>query len=102
MIHVLATIEVAKGKRDAFLAEFRKVMPLVQAESGCIEYGPAIDFSSGLAAQPPVREDAVTIIEKWSDFAALQAHLAAQHMADYRARVKDLVVKVTLHVLQPV
>ena len=32
---------------------------------------------------------------------ALRAHLGAPHMAEYRARVKDLVVGVRLQVLQP-
>ena len=35
MIHVIATIEVAPGRREAVLAEFHKIVPLVRAESGC-------------------------------------------------------------------
>jgi len=34
MIHVIATIEVVDGQRPAFLAEFHRVMPKVQAEEG--------------------------------------------------------------------
>ena len=33
--------------------------------------------------------------------AALQAHLTAPHMLAFRPRVKDMVVKTTLQVLQP-
>jgi quinol monooxygenase YgiN len=101
MIHVIATIEVTPGRRDALLAEFRKLVPLVRAENGCLEYGPAVDVASGLAAQMPPRADVVTVVEKWADLDALRAHLAAPHMAEYRTRVKDLVRQVTLHVLQP-
>ncbi len=101
MIHVLATIEVAPGKRDAFLAEFNRIVPLVRAEAGCIEYGPAVDIATGLGAQPPVRDNVVTAIEKWESLDALRAHLAAPHMAEYRIRVKELVIGVQLHVLQP-
>jgi quinol monooxygenase YgiN len=100
MIHVIATVEVAEGRRDAFLAEFRKVMPAVRAEAGCVEYGPAVDVASGHAAQGPLREDVVVILEKWESLAALQAHFTAPHMAEYRTRVRDLVRRVTLQVLQ--
>ncbi len=43
MIHVIAAIELAPGTREAYLAVFRKRIPDVRAEKGCIEYGPAID-----------------------------------------------------------
>lgn len=101
MIFVVATIDLRPGTRAAFLAEFRTVVPLVRAENGCLEYGPAVDVASGIAAQPPVRENTVVVIEKWADLPALQAHLTAPHMADYRTRVKDYVAGVRLDVLQP-
>lgn len=102
MIYVIATVELAAGKREAFLAEFRKVVPLVHVEAGCLDYGPAVDVATGLPAQGPPREDVVTIVERWESLDTLRAHLAAPHMAEYRARVKDLVGRVTLQVLQPV
>src|SRR5437870_4668204 len=101
MIHVIATIEVVAGKRDEFLAEFRKNVPAVKAENGCLEYGPAIDLQTDIAAQIPVRPQVVTVVEKWADLAALKAHLTAPHMWSFRARVKDLVVKTSLQILQP-
>ena len=101
MIHVIATIEVKPGKRDAFLAEFHRVMPLVRAEAGCLEYGPTVDVASGIGAQGPLRDNVAVIVEKWESLAALQAHLQAPHMAEYRVRVKELVVYVQLQVLQP-
>ena len=101
MIFVVATVDLRPGTRAAFLTEFFKVMPLVWAEAGCIDYRPAVDMASGIAAQPAVREDTVVILETWADLPALQAHLAAPHMTDYRARVKDYVAGVRLEVLQP-
>jgi quinol monooxygenase YgiN len=101
MIFVIATIDLRPGTRGAFLDEFRKLVPLVRAEAGCVEYGPAVDVASGIAAQPPVRDDTVVVVEKWVDLPALQAHLTAPHMADYRTRVKDYVAAVRLQVLQP-
>jgi len=102
MIHVIATVELADGKRAAFLQEFQKLVPLVRAEAGCLEYGPAIDVPTGIGAQIPVRENVVTVIEKWSDVSALEKHLAAPHMNDYRPRVKELVKSTKLQVLGPV
>jgi quinol monooxygenase YgiN len=102
MIHVIATVEVAAGKREAFLAEFRKVMPLVHAEAGCRAYEPTVDVETGLPVMGPSRPDVVTIVEQWDSLDALRAHLAAPHMAAYRERVKELVKSVRLQVLQPV
>ena len=59
-------------------------------------------MAAGIAAQGPPRENVVTVVEKWESLEALRAHLAAPHMAEYRARVKDLVAGVKLQVLQPV
>ncbi len=101
MIHVIAAIEVKPGQREAFLTEFRRVVPLVRAESGCLAYGPTVDVATGLPAQGPPRENVVTIVEQWTDLDALRAHLGAPHMAEYRERVKDLVLRVQLQVLQP-
>jgi quinol monooxygenase YgiN len=102
MIVVIATIEVAAGRREEFLQEFRRVVPLVLNEEGCIEYWPMIDVATGIAAQGPLRDDVVTIVEKWDSLPALQAHLSAPHMHEYRGRVKDLVQRVSLQVVEPV
>ena len=101
MIHVIATINVKPGKRDAFLAEFHRIVPLVHAEAGCIEYGPTVDIASGIIVQGPLRENVAVIIEKWESLDALKAHTQAPHMADYRVRVKDFVENVQLQILTP-
>ncbi len=101
MIFVIATIEVKPGKREAFLAEFHKNMPNVKAEKGCVEYGPTVDVKTDIKAQVPLRDNVVTVVEKWESLQALQAHLTAPHMATYRERVKDYVAGVTLQVLEP-
>jgi quinol monooxygenase YgiN len=101
MIHVIATVNLHEGKKSAFLDEFHRLMPMVHAEPGCIEYGPTIDVDTGIGAQIPLREHVVTIIEKWESLDALHAHLQAPHMLEYRTRVKDLVKSVQLQVLEP-
>ncbi len=101
MIHVLATIRLNPGTRDAFLEEFLRLTPLVQAEDGCIEYGAAIDVPTGMPIQELVGDDAVVVVEKWDSVDALRAHSQAPHMADYRVAVKDFVSSVELRVLAP-
>ena len=101
MIHVIAEIEINEGRREAFLEEFSKVVPLVLKEQGCIEYGATVDANTCIDRQAPVRNNTVTIVEKWSDTECLEAHLEAEHMAAYRERVTDLVAGATLRILEP-
>ena len=101
MIHVIAEIDINEGRREAFLEEFNRVVPLVLDEDGCIEYGATIDARTGIERQAPLRDHSVTIVEKWSGIDALQAHLDSEHMASYRERVKDLVAGATLRILEP-
>jgi quinol monooxygenase YgiN len=101
VIHVIATIRLAPGTRDAFLAEFHKLVPFVLAEDGCLAYGPTVDEPMGLAVQELAGDDAVVVVEQWANPAALRAHTTAPHMADYRVAVKDYVRSVSLRVLRP-
>jgi len=101
MIHVIATIDLVPGQRDAFLADFHRLVPKVLAENGCLEYGPTVDVATDIPAQLSVRPNTVTVVEKWADLPALQAHLAAPHVVEYRERVKDLIAGLKLQILQP-
>ena len=101
MIHVIATIELADGKRAEFLDKFRQLVPKVRAEQGCLEYGPTIDVATEIPAQEGARENVATIVEKWENIEALEKHLVAPHMNEYRGSVKDLVVKLDLRILEP-
>ena len=74
----------------------------VRRADGCLEYGAAIDVESGHARQIPHRPDVVTIIERWRDLAAMQAHSAAPHMQAFRQRIGDAVLSTALQVLSPV
>jgi quinol monooxygenase YgiN len=101
MIHVIATIRTVSAGREALLEAFRELIPLVQAEAGCIEYGTAVDLATPIPGTATVRDDAVTVIEKWESVAALEGHLAAPHMLKHRERVKGLVTAVEIRVLAP-
>jgi len=102
MIHVIATLELKPGKREEFVSVFHTFAAEVRKENGCIEYGVAADVASGIPVQPPLRENAVVILEKWADLDALKAHLAAPGMKAYREQTKDFVAGRDLRILQPV
>lgn len=99
MIHVVASIGVKPGKRAEFIEIFKKNVPNVLAENGCVEYIPAIDTDSGIDAQWK-DETVVTVIEKWETVEALHAHLIAPHMEQYTVEVADLVLDVSLTILE--
>ncbi len=101
MICVIATIEVLPGRREDFLEKFRALVPQVRAEAGCLEYAPMIDLPGALPSQEPARENVVTVVEKWADVEALEAHLMAPHMAEFRAATAGLRTAVRLQILQP-
>ncbi|MFC1758872.1 putative quinol monooxygenase [Planctomycetota bacterium] len=101
MIYVIATIRLNDGCRENFLAAFRTLVPSVLAEDGCIEYGPTIDVDTNISAQGTARDNVVTVLEKWESIEALEDHLVAPHMIEYRGTVKDLVVKAELQITEP-
>ena len=66
------------------------------------DYTPMVDTPSGLAPQIPLRPDVVTIVEAWDSLDALRVHLSGlPHMLRYKAATQEMVVEVTLQVLQP-
>ncbi len=99
MINVIASIYIMEGKLSDYLRVLQANVPLVRKEKGCIEYVPAADIETGLAAQV-LDKNVVTILERWESREALNAHLASPHMLDYREKVKDLVDRVSVKVLQ--
>jgi len=101
MIHVIATIDLNPGTREAFLAEFRKVVPVVLEEAGCLAYAPTVDAEPAIPGQFLIGADRVTVVEQWESIEALKAHGAAPHMKAYRAAVKDCVRGMELRVLSP-
>jgi quinol monooxygenase YgiN len=98
MICVVATIETASGCRDDLLKVFEGLVGKVRAEKGCIEYAPMVDAATPMTT---VRNDVVTVVEKWESLAALEAHLQTPHMADFRKQTEPLRIKLSLQILQP-
>jgi quinol monooxygenase YgiN len=101
VIHVIAALSTAPGKRDQLIAAFRQLAPQVHAEQGCIEYGTAVDVATPIGVQEPLRDNVVVVVEKWESIAALESHLAAPHMEEFRASMSEVITNVSLQVLEP-
>ncbi len=99
MINVIASIRVKPEDLSAFLEIFKSNVRIVKQEKGCIEYFPAVDIDAALLPQV-LDDDVVTVIEKWKDLNALQAHLTSAHMIAYQEKVHDMVKEVSLKVLK--
>lgn len=99
MIHVIAIITVQSGKRAEVLDEFLKLVPLVHAEEGCIEYVPVTDVGNAGAFQTELGPDTYMVVEKWTSMDALTAHSVSSHMAEYGKKVGHLIADRVIHVL---
>ncbi len=96
MIHVVALLNAHPDQRAALLDALHGNLAAVRAETGCIEYGPAIDARTSPAKFGP---ETVVVIEKWATPADLAAHASAPHMAAFAAATKHLVANRAIHVL---
>lgn len=102
MIHVIANITVKEGQRDKLVQLFQELVPAVQAEDGCIAYGPATDIETGIEVQSACQTNVVTVLEQWESVAALKKHLDMPHMHAFRASVAEVVEGLTIRVCEPV
>jgi|SRR5579863_6824135 len=101
MIRVVAVITAKPGRREELLALFHANMPKVHAEAGCIEYAPFVDAEGFAGFQAALGPDGFVALETWADAAALKAHAAAPHMADYARASKPLIAERKIHVFAP-
>ena len=99
MLNVIATVLVKEGKKAEFIDQFKKLVPIVKKEKGCIEYFPTVDLPTELPPQA-TNENEVTVLEKWESLDDLMAHLATPHMAEQMEKEKDLIEKATIKILQ--
>lgn len=102
MIKVIAKIEVKSEYLEEFIDIFKANVPAVQAECGCIAYIPTMDVDSGLPPQNAISKNRVTIVETWESLDHLLAHLKAPHMLTYKEKTRDMVIGVSLDVLEPI
>jgi quinol monooxygenase YgiN len=76
MLIVAGVIQIDPSRRQAAEQAFEKMRAATLREEGCIEYQVYVD-----------RNDPGTLFmfEKWKDQAALDAHFASPHMAEFGA-----------------
>lgn len=84
MLIVAGVIQIDPTKREAAEAAFEKMRVATLKEEGCVEYQAYAD-----------RADAGTLFmfEKWKDQAALDAHFASSHMAEFGSALGGLGVR---------
>ena len=87
MIYSVVTMMIKPGQMDAFLAECRRIRPLVLAEDGCHMYDFTREIDTGSGRQEPVDPNRVTLYEKWASLEALAAHSASAHMKEFVGRM---------------
>lgn len=78
---VVVLFRATPGREADAQAAFEEVMPPTHAEEGCIR------FALHSVAGDPER---FVLVERWASRAALDEHLAAPHLAAFRARGADL------------
>jgi quinol monooxygenase YgiN len=81
MLIVAGTLTVDADHRDAMLEAVAPMVAATRAEPGCREYAFTPD---------PGNPTLVRLFELWDDQAALEAHFASAHMAEWQARAASL------------
>ncbi len=81
MIIVMAAQTVKAGKKQDVLAIAQPLMAATRKEAGCISYTLFDD---------PGDPHRMLFVEEWTSKEALKQHLATPHIAEWRAKVKDL------------
>ena len=75
MIIIMGTVKLAPDRLDAAKPAMQLMVEASRAEPGCIAYAYAQDL---------LEPETVHVAEKWRDRAALTAHFATPHMAEWR------------------
>lgn len=84
MIIIEGTVRIDPDKIETAHRAMQKMIEASRAEPGCIDYAYSIDvLDAGL----------IRVNERWTDRAALKAHFAMPHMAEWRASWADLNIR---------
>lgn len=93
-LHAVATIPARTGSEDAIRAALSSLVEATRQEEGCLAYDL---YESGSAPGTFIT------VERWTDQAALEAHLATPHVAAaFAAADGHLAGEVGVHPLIPV
>lgn len=83
MLIVAGTITVEAGHRDTVLEAVAPMVAATRAEAGCQDY---------VFSPDPGDPRLIRLYERWDDQAALDAHFASAHMAEWQARAAGLAI----------
>ena len=100
MIHVIAVITTKPGKREEVLGHFKANVPNVLAVDGCHAFEATIDAAGIGEFQTKFGDDTFVVVARWERASHLAAHITAPHMAEYAAKVKDMLAERTIHVTE--
>ena len=102
MINVFANVMIKKENIEQAPDCYRDFVPLVIAESGCLEYVPCKGINTDLTNQ--VQDDSrIFVAECWKSLKDFRKHLEMPHSVAFRARIKPLLTeKITVTIVQPV
>lgn len=81
MIVLDVKFNLKEGCRDEAVAAMNIVAPEVLKENGCAEYRFALPMADGLP---------IVLFEEWESQDALNAHFETEHLAKFRATMKEL------------
>lgn len=83
MIIVIGRAEVEPQAIAQLRPALDAMMRATWDESGCLSYSMAVESES---------EGVITVVERWADEAALQAHFASPHMAAFKAAALGVIL----------
>ncbi|HEY0278832.1 MAG TPA: putative quinol monooxygenase [Solirubrobacterales bacterium] len=81
---ILADFKARPGERDRLVAALTAMIAPSESEAGCIGYRPM---------QDPNDEDAVAIVERWVDEAALEEHFETPHFKRVAIVLEELLAE---------
>lgn len=92
MIHVIATLRIMPGSLDAVVAAATPCITATREEAGCRRYDLLVDV---------LDDTRVTFVEAWESRAALEAHFASLHIAEWRAGLAPYLASASIEIIHP-
>lgn len=93
-LYVIARVQAKAEHRAEVEAELRRMVAATRAEPGCLRYDLFADQDGG---------SGFSLVEAYTDEAALEAHRASAHYQTFRGRIGDwLAAPTAVQVLQAV
>lgn len=109
MIYVHVILDLLPGAREAYLEAVQELGVESRLEEGCLEYVVTVEHPLPLAlsrnfacdASSPSGSDHVVLVEKWDDLEFYERHFSQPHFDVYLGKVKHLIRRVEMRILEP-